>query len=78
MREVLEEMVTEGANIGLKINEEKTNIMRIDKECKKIRTGRYAFEEVENFKYLGVIITNKCERQAEIREKIILCANKRQ
>jgi len=73
MREVLEEMATEGAKMGLKINEEKTKIMRIDKECKgkKIRIGGYTFEEVEKFKYLGVIITNKCEREAEIREKII-------
>ena len=41
MKEVLEEMVTEGAKTGLKINEEKTKIMRIDKECKakKIRIG---------------------------------------
>ena len=45
--------------------------MRIDKECrkKKIRIGGYLFEEVEKFKYLGMIITNKCEREAETRKK---------
>ena len=58
--------------MGLKTNEEKTKVMKIDKECKKkIRIGGYAFEEVKNFKSLGVIITNKCEREAETREKII-------
>ena len=32
---VLEELVTEGAKMRLKINEEKTKMMGIDKECKK-------------------------------------------
>ena len=73
MEEVLEEMITEEAKMELKINEEKTKIIRVDEECKKkkIRIGWYAFEEVEKFKYLGVIITDKCEREAGAREKII-------
>ena len=39
MREVLEEMATEGAKTGLKINEEKTKIMRIAKNVKGRRSG---------------------------------------
>ena len=81
--EVVEEMVTGGAKMGLKISEEKTKVRRIDRECKKkkIRMGRYALEEVKKFKYLGVIITNKCEREPETQEKIIttnriFCASK--
>ena len=46
------------------------------KNVKRRKSG-YVFEEVEKTKYLGVISTNKCEREAETREKIILCANKK-
>ena len=46
--------------MGLKINEEKTKIMRLNKEYRtgRIKLGNYSFEEVKKFKYLGVMLTS--------------------
>lgn len=63
----------EGREMGLRINQDKTKIVRYGKkfEPKNIRIGQYEFEEVDKFKYLGVLITSSGERRTEIEEKII-------
>lgn len=73
MLEMLKELIAEGKKMGLKINENKTKMMRPDKECTngRIQLGEYIFEEVDKFKYLGVIMDKNGERDAEIKEKIL-------
>ena len=58
MVRILEEIIEEGKKIGLKINKNKTKIMRIGKELGvgSIKVGREEYEEVRKFKYLGVTI----------------------
>lgn len=73
MENMLEELITKGEEMGLIINQEKSKIMRFDRkfENKKIKIGVHAFEEVEKFRYLGILLTNNGERDSEIKEKII-------
>lgn len=40
-------------------------------QARKIKIGPYEFEEVENFKYLGIMVNSSGERRTEITEKII-------
>ena len=84
MNNMVNEIIDEGRKIGLMINEDKTKIMKICKKQgrKHIRVGRYTFEEVETFKYLGITLANDGSRDAEVKEKVIkanraLHANKR-
>lgn len=73
MKEMLLEIVEEGAKMGLKLNENKTKFMRVGKnpENGKIMLGKYSFDEVTVFKYLGVMLMNTGEREADIRERIL-------
>lgn len=77
LKKMLEEIITVGEEFGLAINENKTKLMKVGKklEQKNIKIGKYSFEIVTNFKYLGVILTNKGERKLELKEKIV-AANK--
>lgn len=72
MEEMVQEIVTEGEKVGLKLNANKTKIMRYGKQTQgeKIKIGGIEFEEVDKYKYLGVMITNKGDREAEIKEKL--------
>ncbi|CAG9829791.1 unnamed protein product [Diabrotica balteata] len=77
MKEMLEEIREKGEVMGLRLNQEKTKILRLGKKPmkEKIKIGSSEFEEVEYFKYLGVTISKSGERKSEIKEKI-LAANK--
>lgn len=73
MTKMLNEIITEGNKVGLKINNEKTKIMRLGKikGDKQIKIGDKLFEEVDKFKYLGIMLTNTGTREEEIKEKIM-------
>ena len=72
MKDILKDIDKEGAELGLRINNEKTKIMRTSSDItsSKIRINQYKFDRVDSFKYLGVEITSKGARQNEIKEKI--------
>lgn len=55
---MLNELVKEGKKLRLKLNEDKTKIMRFGKQLvnNMIKIGEYRFEEVDKYKYLGIII----------------------
>lgn len=57
----------------LEINEDETKFMRHGKKSVKGKTkiGKYTFEEVEKFKYLGIVISNDGEKKTGVKEKII-------
>ena len=70
---------------GLTINESKTKYMHCDKKEDKqlgsLQIGQYSFEEVETFKYLGIIIDINNEN-VHIMQRIQLgykafCSNKK-
>lgn len=64
----------EAKNRGLIINENKTKYMVSSRQktnnIRNITVGKYLFEKVDNFKYLGVTINGKNERSEEIQERI--------
>ncbi|KAJ3653782.1 hypothetical protein Zmor_013016 [Zophobas morio] len=68
----------EAKRMGLAINQEKTKFMKMETKQTpakplKVTTEEgttYEFEEVNRFKYLGVVITNKNEMNEEIEERI--------
>ena len=57
---------------GLKINIEKTKVMAVTNTDRKIdiKLKDHSIEQVEHFKYLGVIIDNKGNQEKEINERI--------
>lgn len=73
--EMVAEIIREGEKMGLKINTEKTKMMRLDRKLdpknNKIKIGTHIFEEVDRFKYLGAMITNDGDGEAEIKERIM-------
>lgn len=70
MIKMLEELSAEGRGIALKINEDKTK-MKLNKMKKKSRVQfeEYLSDEVDKFKYVGVMIASSEERDEEIRKK---------
>jgi hypothetical protein len=74
--------------LGLQINREKTKYMIVERKSnlKKNKIGHsniknYKFERVENFKYLGVILSEDNSNQIHLQERLkmlakhILCYN---
>jgi hypothetical protein len=61
--------------VGLKVNEEKKKFMQETKRPITSEIGSYDFEIVQEFKYLGTIVTNDNNMDKELRNRIIL-ANK--
>jgi hypothetical protein len=61
--------------VGLKINEKKTKYMKCKRNTQNTRQilkiGNYAFEEVNNFNYLGVKMNSRKENNEELKEKIL-------
>ena len=62
---------------GLQINQEKTKYMTVERKSslKKNKIGHleiknYKFERVENFKYLGVILSEDNKNQIDLQERI--------
>jgi len=71
------EMENIGIKFGLRINQEKTKYMIVEREnnLKKNKIGHlkiknYKFEKVENFKYLGVILNEDNNNQMDLQERI--------
>lgn len=77
MKDMINEIIEEGKEIGLRLNEDKTKIMRFGRKVESgaVKIGEHTFEEVETFKYLGVTISSQGERETEIQEKV-LAANR--
>lgn len=65
------------AKMGLQVNREKTKYMvqKRDRNKNLVQGSRNAFEEVEKFKYLGVMITRDNDETIEIQGRIT-AANK--
>lgn len=58
-------------SIGLKINQEKTRVMELlPNEEQNINIGKYTFEKVKQFKYLGSIIINNNDWSLEVVSRI--------
>lgn len=72
MRETINEIIKEGAKLGLEINKNKTKLMALGEggENKEIKIGEHIFEQLQCFKYLGVMLTKKGDRDPEIKDKI--------
>lgn len=74
LSEMVEEIVNEGNKVGLKINENKTKIMKFgkDNEAKGyIKIGRHEFEWVNKYKYLGIVLSDDGDRAVELKERIL-------
>lgn len=79
MQRIFERLEQEARAIGLMINKEKTKFMKIKKgeeEQKRdwkiqVENNVYSFEEVTNFTYLGVTLTNDNEEDTEIKTRIM-------
>jgi hypothetical protein len=60
--------------VGLRINEDKTKYMHIQKEGSRnkrsLQINNYSFEKVNNFIYLGSILNENNQIQFEIAERI--------
>lgn len=63
-----------GKEIGLKVNQEKTKYLCTDCGNRKqeINVGRYKFEWVEGFVFLGTLINSENNIQDEIKRRILL------
>lgn len=70
LRETFTQLKQAAEERGLKVNENKTKYMRQQKNKSKnqdLRIGKYVFEEVQTFKYLGKNINDRGE---DIKERI--------
>lgn len=69
MKELFEIIVREGEEMGLKINIDRTKIMRSARQNdrQKVNLGTYEFEQVGKFEYLGAAVTNTGDKVEEAR-----------
>jgi hypothetical protein len=77
IRRLFVEMGNIARTFGLQINQEKTKYMTVERKSslKKNKIGHleiknYKFERVENFKYLGVILSEDNKNQIDLQERI--------
>ena len=77
MRKLFVEMENIARKFGLRINQEKTKYMTVERKnsLKKNKIGylkikNYKFERVENFKYLGVIFNEDNNNQTDLQKRI--------
>jgi len=77
MRKLFVEMENIARKFGLHINQEKTKYIIVDRKnsLKKNKIGHlkiknYKFERVENFKYLGLILSEDNNNQIHLQERI--------
>jgi MarR-like DNA-binding transcriptional regulator SgrR of sgrS sRNA len=72
--EVSMQMQTAASAIGLEMNINKTKYMRTKKGNEVVKSditlNGHTFKEVDNFKYLGPLITSQNEVKADIKENI--------
>lgn len=70
IKELAEKLITETQKVGLKINEEKTKIMKISRlpdNQPDLEVLNFKFTKTDNFKYLGVTITSENRQDDEIQ-----------
>lgn len=75
LEDLVNKIDREAQRRGLEINQSKTKYMKISKKKKEgvmthVQIGKYKLEEVQTFKYLGTIISNKNDRSIEIEQRI--------
>lgn len=74
MTEAVIKLDKEAEKIGLKLNARKrkytTCYSKTSDSRKYITTGKYKFEKIKKFKYLGLIVDGTNDRSAEISERV--------
>src|ERR1700755_3180917 len=76
---LVKEFVRECASKGLRVNSAKSKVMRIGGgneairggEWEGVEVGREKFEEVEEFKYLGMLVEGKGGMDGEIKNRVL-------
>jgi len=75
LKEIFHKLQNEATLVGLNINEEKTKYMQIKrtgtKDITHLKIDNFAFENVENFNYLGSILNVDNTMNIEIAEGIV-------
>jgi hypothetical protein len=75
LKEIFHKLRNEATLVGLNINEDKTKYMRIKrtgtKDITYLKIDNFAFENVENFNYLGSILNANNKINIEIAERIV-------
>ena len=72
---ITEAIVVASKEIGLEVNVDKTKYMVMSRDqnaarSHSIKTDNSCFERVEEFKYLGITLTNKTYIQEEIKSRL--------
>jgi len=70
IRSTTESLINSSKKMGLSINEDKTKYLIMSRNVvnkSNLRVGPYCFEQVDNFKYLGVNINDKNNMHNEIQ-----------
>jgi sorting nexin-29 len=73
VREVFENLEITAREMGLQVNEGKTTYMEVTSRPtnqKVLKVKNYEFESVNEFKYLGTLVTNNNQITAEINHRI--------
>jgi 5-hydroxyisourate hydrolase-like protein (transthyretin family) len=74
VKEVFTSLIEQANKMGLEINEKKTKFMTVLRkpynENENVKIGTYNFEIVEDYTYLGTVLTNKNELRPEIEKRI--------
>jgi sorting nexin-29 len=74
LKESFQLLEAESKKAGLAVNESKTKLMVMTRRSSNVRgpltVGRYSFERVQSFKYLGSLLTESNENSLEIKERI--------
>jgi hypothetical protein len=72
LKEIFHKLKNEATLVGLNINKDKTKYMQIKrtrtKDITHLKSDNFAFENVENFNYLGSILNANNEMNTEIAE----------
>ena len=71
MKEKIENLNKEGSKLGLKINERKTKEMRLNTTNEEeITVNGHTLERVEQFQYLGSLITKQGGTEEDVEQRI--------
>ena len=75
LKETFHKLQNEATVVGLNINADKTKYMQIKSEGTKdithLKTDNFAFDNIENFNYLGSILNADNKMNIEIAERIV-------
>jgi len=75
LKEIFHKFQNEATLVGLNINGDKTKYMQIKrtgtKDITHLKIDNFAFENVENFNYLGAILNADNKMNIEIAERIV-------